>query len=169
MLWAGLGIVGLVLMFFGARFAKFAWSEYHLGKPARIWVPLALRPDISMADQKKLAEQIGERLRSDEILRKVVVDVGLQEKFKQPDEDAAVKELDRRLFVEVGSADTPNGSVPSINVGVSGNGHEKKVLGEASTRIIRDVWRMLGIDPETGNRLDNGAGGQAPLEPPGSF
>ncbi len=34
----------ILLMFFGARFA---WREYHLGKPARIWVPLALRPDLS--------------------------------------------------------------------------------------------------------------------------
>jgi hypothetical protein len=66
-----------------------------------------------------------------------------------------VKELNRRLFVEVGSADTPNGSVPSINVGVAGIGHETKLLGEASMRIIRDVWRMIGIDPETGKPINS--------------
>ncbi len=148
-------------MFFGARYAK---REYHLRQPSKIWVPLALRPDLSMEDQKKLAEQINAKLRTDEILRAVVMDLGLREKFKQPSEDAAVKELNRRLFVEVGSADTPNGSVPSINVGVAGIGHESKLLGEASMRIIRDVWRMIGIDPETGKPINPGN-----TPPPDSF
>jgi hypothetical protein len=153
MLWAVLGVVGLVVMFFGARYAK---REYHLRQPSRIWVPLALRADFSMEDQKKLAEEINASLRTDEILRAVVMDLNLRQKFKQPSEDAAVKELDRRLFVEVGSADTPNGSVPSINIGVSGIGHEADLLGEASMRIIREVWRMNGIDPETGKQIDPG-------------
>jgi hypothetical protein len=153
MLWTALGAVGLVVLFFGARYAK---SEYHLRQPAKIWVPVTLRADLSMADQKKLAKQIEEKLHTDEILRAVVVDVGLQEKFKQPSEDAAVKELKSRLFVEVGSADTPMGPVPSINIGVSGIGREGDVLGKVSMRIIRDVWRMIGIDPDTGKPLNPG-------------
>jgi hypothetical protein len=138
-------------MLFGAKYAR---KEYLLGKPDKVWVPLALRADISMADQSKLAEQIGAKLRTDEMLRQVVIDVGLQEKFNQPSQDAAVKDLDRRLFVEAGSADTPAGTVPSINVGVRGTGHEHDILGEASMRIIKDVWRILGIDPDTGKPLD---------------
>jgi hypothetical protein len=161
MLWAVLGTVGLVVMFFGAKYAK---REYHLRQPSKIWVPIALRADLSMEDQKKLAAQIEEKLRTDEILRAVVADVGLQEKFKQPGEDAAVKELNRRLFVEVGSADTPNGQVPSINIGVAGIGHESKLLGDVSMRIVRDVWRMIGIDPETGKPINPG---DAP--PPDAF
>jgi len=147
MLWTVMGVVGLTVMFFVARYAK---REYHLRQPSKIWVPIALRADISMEDQKNLAKQIEDKLRTEEILRAVVADIGLQEKFKQPGEDAAVKELSRRLFVEVGSADTPNGSVPSINIGVAGIGHESELLGEVSMRIIRDVWLMIGIDPETG-------------------
>lgn len=150
-------------MLFGAKYAR---SEYYLRKPAKIWVPLALRPDLSMADQKKLAEQIDGKLREGDLLRQVVIDVGLQEKFKQPDLDAAVNELKRRLFVDVGSADTPQGLVPSINIGVSGIGHERKVLGEASTRIIRDVWRMIGIDPETGKPMNQGNAPPVGIPPP---
>lgn len=152
-LWGVLGVVGLVVMFFGARYAK---REYHLRQPSKIWVPVVLRADISMEEQKKLAKEIDENLRTDEILRAVVLDAGLQEKFKQPSEDAAVKELDRRLFVDVGSAETPTGPVPSINVGVAGIGHEKEILGEASLRIIRDVWTMIGIDPDTGKSINPG-------------
>ena len=133
-------------MFFAARYAK---SEYHLRQPSRIWVPVPLRADLSIADQKKLAAQIEEKIRTEEILRAVVVDVGLQAKFKQPSEDTAVKELNRRLFVEVGTADTPKGAVPSINIGVSGIGRETGIRGEASMRIFKDVQRIIGIDPET--------------------
>lgn len=146
-LWTVLGAVGLVVMFLGAR-------EYRLRQPDKIWVPIALRADISMEEQNKIAEEIDKKLRTDEILRSVVADVGLQKKFNQPSEDAAVKELDRRLFCEVGTADTPNGSLPSINVGVSGIRHEKKLLGDTSMRIIRDVWSILGIDPDTGKPIN---------------
>ena len=152
-LWAVLAVVGLTVMFFVARYAK---REYHLRQPSKIWVPIALRADISMEDQKNLAKQIEVKLRTDEILRAVVLDLGLQVKFNQPGEDAAVKELSRRLFVEVGSADTPNGSVPSINIGVSGIGHESKLLSEVSMRIIREVWLMIGIDPEKGKPSKTG-------------
>ena len=55
-------------MFFGA---KFAWREYQLGKPDKIWVPLVLPADMSMAGQ------INEGLRTDAILRKVVTEAGL--------------------------------------------------------------------------------------------
>ncbi len=147
MLYAVLAVVGLVLLTGGGLYG---YREYLRSKPAPIWVPLALRADISMEDQEKLAKEIEERLRTDEILRQIAIDVHLQEKFNQPDLDAAVKELENRLFVKVGTADTPNGSVPSINIGVKGTGGEKEVLGEAAGRLIKDVWKMLGIDPETG-------------------
>ena len=75
---AALGSLGLVVMFFGARYAK---REYHLRQPSKIWVPIALRADISMENQKKLAEQINTKLRTDEILRAVVMDLDLREKF----------------------------------------------------------------------------------------
>ena len=161
MLWIAFGVVSLVLMFFGAKYAR---HQYYLGKPDKVWVPLPLREGISVADQKKIADQIREKLHTDTILRKVVIDVGLKEKFKQPTEDAAVKELARRLFVEVGSAETPNGSMPSVNIGLSGIGHEHAVLGEAATRIIKDVWVIIGIDPITGKRLE-----QPSLLPPSAF
>ena len=155
MSYAALGVAGLVLMFFGARHAK---REYDLGKPARMWVPLPLRENISMAEQERLAEEIGEKLRSDEILRQVVVDVGLQEKFGQPTEDAAMKELGRRMFVEAAAAASPSGlEAPSINVGVSGTGHERAVLGEASMGLIKHVRSFSAPNPVNKRRAGKGA------------
>lgn len=148
-----LGVVGLVVMFFGARYAK---RQYHLSQPDKVWVPVPLRMDLPMEEQINLAKQIDEKLRTDEILRTVVIDVGLKEKFKQPSEDAAVKELSRRLFVEVGTYETPMGFVPTINVGVAGIGHENTVLKETSIRVVKFVHLMNGIDPETGKPIEQG-------------
>ena len=108
MLWVLLGIVGLAVLLFGALLAK---REYHARQPSRMWVPVTLRPDLSIEDQKKIAGIIDEKIRNEDILRKVVIDVGLKDKFKQPTVEAAVIELDRRLFVEAGTAQTPQGSV----------------------------------------------------------
>ncbi len=147
MLFAGLAIVVLALLVGGGLYG---YRDFLRSKPAPIWVPLALRADISMAEQEKISTEIDTRLRADEILRQVAIDVDFQKKLKQPSLDAAVKELDRRLFVKPGSADIPSGTVPSINIGLHGNGHEKDVLGETATRLMTDVWKILGIDPVTG-------------------
>jgi len=160
MLYAGLAVVGLVLLTGGGLYG---YREYLRSKPAPIWVPLALRADISMGDQEKLAKEIEARLRTDEVLRNVVLDAGLQTKFGSPTEDAAVKELEKRLFVKVGTAETPQGTVPSINVGFTGTGREKEATGAAATRVIKDVWKMLGIDPETGKAI-NQPGGETPVD-----
>ncbi|MDP4623873.1 MAG: hypothetical protein NWT08_01920 [Akkermansiaceae bacterium] len=159
MLWAALAAVGVALLGGGALYGL---KEYRANKPDKIWVPLPLRADLSMAEQKDLAEKIDVELRKDERLRKVVTDLGLVKKFNVADEDAAVKELESRLFVDVGSADTPNGQVPSINIGVRGISRENPLLREMASRIIKDVWVMIGIDPNTGKRLDGTGMSDAP-------
>ncbi|MFD2255578.1 hypothetical protein ACFSSA_02725 [Luteolibacter algae] len=147
MLYAGLALLGLALLGGGGIYG---YREYLRGKPSPIWVPLALRADLSMEDQNKLAETIEQELRKENILRQVAIDADLQKGFSLPDQEATVKELDKRLFVKVGSADTPDGLMPSINVGLNGTGHEKKVLEAGATRMIREVWKLIGMDPETG-------------------
>lgn len=155
MLWAVLAAVGVALLGGGAFYGL---KEYRANKPDKIWVPLPLRADLSMEDQKELAENIEAELKKDERLRIFVSDLGLKEKFNVADDVAAAKELEKRLFVEVGSADTPEGSVPSINIGVRGIYRENELLREMSMRIIREVWEMVGIDPDTGMRKeDNGS------------
>lgn len=151
MLYAGLAVIGLVLLTGGGLYG---YREYLRSKPSPIWVPLALRADISMADQEKLADEIELRLRTDAILRQIAMDLDLQTKFEQPDIDGAIKELDNRLFVKSGTANTPAGTVPSINIGVNGTGHEKVVLGDTATRLSKDVWKMLGYDPDTGQPIN---------------
>ena len=161
MLYVGVGIVGLILLVGGAFVAR---KEYYASKPGPIWVPLTLTVGISMEEQNALADQIDERLRDDDLLRQIVIDADLQNGFNQPTEEAAIEELKRRLFAKAGSADTPQGSVPSVNVGVTGTRREHEVLERAAKRIIKDVWRMMGIDPDTGKPLQKP--GSAPIAPP---
>jgi len=158
-LYVGLGIVGLVLLGGGAYFAR---KEYFASKPAPIWIPFNLRMGIPMEDQKAFAQLIDERLSDDDLLRQIVIDADLQSGFNQPTEDAAIQELKRRIFVKVGTADTPQGAVPSVNVGLNGTQRENELLRRATLRMIKDVWRMIGIDPETGKPLQNP--GNAALE-----
>ena len=163
MLYVGMGILGLMLLAGGGLYA---YRENLRSKPSPMWVPITLRPDISMEDQKRLAVEIEENLGKDDTLRQVVIDMDLQVQYGLPDQDAAVKELERRLFVKISTEATPEGNVPSINVGVRGTGREKKISGDAATRIARHVWRMLGIDPETGLPLGDPS---LDVDPAGTF
>lgn len=152
MLYVGIGIAGLILLTGGGLYG---YREYLRSKPAPVWMPITLKADISMADQKALAEEIAEKLNNDDLLRQIVIDADLQKGFKQPSEEAAIKELKGRLFSKAGTADTANGPMPSVNVGLSGTGGESEVLFRASKRIMKDVWRMMGIDSETGKPLQD--------------
>lgn len=160
MLFAVLGGVGFLLLAIGGYFAR---KEYYNNKPSKIWVPLPVSVELLYEDQKKLADQIEEALRADDILLQVVRDAGLQEKFKQASEAEAVEDLGQRLFVEVGTADTSMGQLPSINIGVKGRHREKPALEAASMSVIKEVWKMVGIDSEQENRID--AGGEARPDP----
>ena len=152
MLYAGLAVLGLVLLTGGGLYG---YREYLRSKPAPIWVPIALRVDMPLKEQESLAGKIEEKLRDDELLRQIVIDAKLREGFGVATEDDAVEELKRRMFVKAGRADAPHGgTVPSINVGVDGTGREKKVLGDAAMRMVKDVWLMLGVDPETGKPMN---------------
>ena len=141
MLWVILAVVGIVLLGGGAFYGL---QEYRSNKPARQWVPVPLRSDLPMAEQKALVENIDAGLREDEMLRKIVTDMGLTEKFGVADEEAAMKELDRRLFVEVGSVKTAEGMVPSMNVGARGIRSETGLLGEISVGVMKEVWKIIG-------------------------
>lgn len=149
-LWGILAAVGLVLIGGGGLYG---YREYSQGKPAPVWVPIPLNPTISLEQQEEVAAQVSKSLRADEVLGAVVLDLGLIEKFGVTDEGAAIAELGRRLFVEAGTMATQMGENPSLNVGMRGSRREKDLSGEVAERIVKDVFRMMRIDPETGRPL----------------
>jgi hypothetical protein len=134
----------------------YGYRELLRPNPSPTYIPLSLRADISPEDQAFLADQIREQLKNEILLRQIVIDADLQAGFKVANEDLAVQDLKRRVFVKVSHIDLPNGRVPAIDIGVNGHEKEKDALDKAATRMIQDVWKMVGIDADTGKPMQGG-------------
>lgn len=143
--WIVLGVVAMMLVLGGGFFARRAYKQ---NRPQRIWVPLAINPALPVEKRDETARDLKAKLVRPEVLIPVCKELGLARKWQiHSDEDAAA-ELARRLFVEVGEADSPMGiKVPSINVGVTGKTKEAGLSGEIAMRMMKDVWKILGIKP----------------------
>jgi hypothetical protein len=46
------------------------------------------------------------------------------------------------------------GSVPAIHVGLNGKGREREVLGAVATRLMKDVFKILGIEESKREGMD---------------
>lgn len=151
MLYAIIGAVVLALVGGGGLYG---FREYLRSKPAPRYVQIALQPDASVADQEKASKEIEEKLRNEDLLKRVVAEEDLQEAFELESEAAAVAELKERLFVKPGSTqNSMGGSLPSIDVGANGSGREREMLDRIAVRLSHETYRIIGIDPETGRRL----------------
>ena len=62
-------------------------------------------------------------------------------------ESEAEAEAKEFFFVEVGEAEVPatGQKVPSINIGFKSQRKSQKVYGDVAMRLMKDVWKMLGI------------------------
>ncbi len=141
----------MLLMLVGA---KFALNGYRGNKPDQIWLPIPLGEDLLPEEQRAFADKMNESLRNPELQKQVVLDTQLREKLKLASEAEAIKELNRRFYVELGSAEAAQGTVPTLNIGVKGIRHENEILGQLVTRIARDFFKINGIDPQTGKPIE---------------
>ena len=135
-------MVALVLICGGGWFA---YRSYQQNRPHPVWVPLPIRADVEMAERDKAIKELKTKLGDPLVLTKVSMDLGLVRKWNLPSEDACARELEQRLFVRAGDADTPMGKVPAILIGVNGKEKESALSGEIAVRLMDDVARILGI------------------------
>lgn len=143
-----------MLLVLGGGF--FARRAYQQNRPQRIWVPLAINPALPVDKRNEIARDLKEKLAKPEILIPVSKDLGLAVKLGLHSDEEAAREVARRLFVDVGEADSPMGiKVPSINIGITGKSKESGLSGEIAVRLMQDVWKILGI--------------KAPQAPPKAF
>lgn len=145
--WIVAGVVVVLLGIAGFFGARTAWRAYNDGKPAPVWVPLAVNPDTPIEQQDKTAKELGERLHEDEMLMELAKDLNLRKTWNLPSDEAAAKELGRRMFVRTGTMDTPKGAIPAIHIGVHGKFKEVDESKRISMRVIEEVWPLLGIEP----------------------
>ena len=90
-----------------------------------------------------------QRLGEHALLARVSKDVGLTKKLRYATDDEAATDLGKRLFVELGQADTSKGKVPSINIGMKCKVKEFKTMGEVTNRLGKDIFTILGIPEPT--------------------
>ena len=140
--WIVIAVVGALLFGLGGGFALWTYRE---NRPKKVWVPLALNEQLPEEKREELAGQIKGKLLEGPIIQNAVKETGLTNKLKLSSDGEAEAEVRKRLFVEVGEADTPVGRVPSINIGFNCQRKSYDAMGTVAMRIMQDVWDMLGI------------------------
>ena len=144
--WIVIAVVGALLFGLGGGFAL--WT-YRQNRPQQVWVPLALNEELPEEKREELAAQIKEKILEGNIIKDAVKETGLTNKLKLSSDAEAEAEVRKRLFVKVGEADSPMGTVPAIHVGVNCQKKSFEAMGAVAMRIMKDVWKMLGIkEPE---------------------
>lgn len=142
--WIVGGLVVMMLLFGGGLFAYFTYKQ---NRPAPVWVPLPINPELPDAKRDEIVSDLKTRLSAEEILLKVSKDVNLTAKWDLASDKEGASEIRRRLFVRAGEADTSMGKVPAIHIGLTGKKKEREVSGEIAVRLMDDVWGILGIKP----------------------
>lgn len=139
-----MGVVAMILLIGGGGFGYWTYKQ---NLPAPLWVPLQVNSDRTDDELAKVARDLKAELDRPAILIGISKDLDLTHKWNMPTNEAAAGEISKRLFVKVGEADTPRGRVPSINVGLEGKRKEMKVTGEIAMRLMKETFKVLGIEP----------------------
>jgi hypothetical protein len=142
--WIVAGVVAMLLMGAGGYFAL---KTYKQNRPAPVWVPLPINPELPVDKRDEIIAKLKSELSKSDRLVRVSKDVGLVGKWKLASDEDGAAEVASRLFVREGEADTPNGKVPAIHIGVKGKRKEREVSGQIVMRMMDDVWDILGVDP----------------------
>jgi len=140
-------VIGLVALGLMAGGGYFALKAYKQNRPAPVWVPLPVNPELSSERTRELVDDLKSRLSEPGLLQRVSKDLSLTGKWRMATDEQCAEEIGRRLFVRSGEADTQMGKVPAIHIGVHGKRKEREVSGEIAMRLMDDVWPILGIDP----------------------
>lgn len=140
-------VIGLVAMALMATGGYFGLKIYKQNRPAPVWVPLPVNPELSSEKTREICNDLKSRLSEPERLQRVSKDLALAREWDMPSDKESAAEIGRRLFVRSGEADTPMGKVPAIHIGVHGKRKERELSGKIAMRLMDDVWPLLGIDP----------------------
>jgi hypothetical protein len=125
----------------------FALKSYKQNRPAPVWVPVPINPEITAEKTREIVDEIKARISESAVLQSVSKDMVLTAKWNMDSDEECAMELARRLFVRSGNMDTPMGKVPAIHVGLNGKRKEFELCGQIVMRLMDDVWPILGMDP----------------------
>ncbi len=142
--WIIAGLVFIVLLTGGGYFA---YRSYQQNRATRIWLPLPT-PEVSVEQRREMTVMLNEKLKDPILLEAVCKDSGYAKTMGLASDEEGAKDLLKRFFCEIGTADTPGGKVPSINVGFSCKVKEFSKMGDVTNRLRKDILLILGL-PES--------------------
>lgn len=138
-------MVFVVLLAGGAGIGYWKYRDYKQNKPTRIWLPIPTKPELSLEQRQEVVTLLKEKLSELPLLTKVSKDSKYAEDMGLATDEAGATDLKQRLFVEIGTAESPAGKVASINVGFSCKVKEFERMKKVTTRIMVDIGNVLGL------------------------
>lgn len=139
--WIIAAVVSVIVLVAGAGFG---FRAYKQNRATRIWLPIPTRAELTIDQRRDAVALLKKKLGEDELLTKVSVDTGYARDMALADDAAGAADLRQRLFVEIGTADTPAGKVPSINVGFNCKVKEFDRMKKVTNRLMADIGVILG-------------------------
>jgi len=138
--WIIAGLVFLVLLMGGAAFG---YRTYQQNRNTRIWLPLPV-PEATVEQRREMAADLRAKLGDPVLMGAVCKDSGYAGPMGLA-ADEATKALLGRLFVEVGTADTPTGRIPSVNVGFNCKVKNFDKMKKPTNRLRDEIMKILGV------------------------
>jgi hypothetical protein len=123
--WLIPGIVAFVLLLGGAAFGVRTLKQ---NRPAPFWVEIPMRLPADGAQLEKLEKDLRQRVQSDEVIVPVVRESDLARRWNLPNEQAAVAELRRRVFVQF-----KDGGF--LKIGLNGKRKEMAITSEVAKKL----------------------------------
>ena len=125
--------VFLALVLAGGAFGYRAYRLNQAVHPVLLQFPIPA--EASAAERSTKAELLQHMLKDPALLTRVSKDAGLAKKLRVDSDEAAANELGKRLFVEIGTADTPQGRQAGINIGLNCKRGEYGLMVDVSNHL----------------------------------
>ncbi len=129
--------------------AYWGYRTYQQNRDTRIWLPLPAG-EATLEERREMVDALTKKLTAPEAMAAICRDSGFAKTFGYPSEEEATKSLLTRFFCEVGTADTPTGKVPSVNVGFACKVKEFKAMQGVTNRMREDILKTLGVREPSG-------------------
>ena len=118
----------------------FAYRTYRLSRPIHaVLLQFPIPTETSPDERKSAAKAVRQKLRDPALLIRVSKDAGLKKKLRFATDEAAANDLDKRLFVELGEADTAQGRMYAINIGLNCTVGEYNTMVDVSQHLNQDL------------------------------
>ncbi len=143
--WILLGVVSLLFLV-SAAVGGYWWLTQN--RDDQQWVPMPFHPSSRVEDRAKLQREIEEYLIREDVIKKIVADLSLSERYGVSNEQQAIDRLKLSMFVRLGEVRHPltQEMMPSLDIGVKGKWKENRLLGEIAMGLAKTAHKHLGID-----------------------